>query len=710
MLENQILVFALLLLAVLLAPLLSHWTRIPSIIILILTGLTIGPNGFGIIAQNDGIKLFSTIGLLYIMFIAGIDLDLEEFRASRSRSLLFGILTFFLPAIGGFSAAYWLLGFSLDGALVIACVFSAHTLITYPIASRLGVVKDRAVAITVGGTILTDIAALLLLAVVLGKHLGDLSCFFFIRMAIAAVITTTIIFKVFPIILGWFLRHMEAERGSQFILVLVIMFISAYLAQLSGFEPIIGAFLAGLAINPLIPSSSALMNRIDFMGNTLFIPFFLINVGMSMNVSSLMGATDVFVIAATLSVVSLFSKWMASFITQISSHMTGTQRQLIFGLSGSRAAATLAIVLVGIESGILAPYLLDAAVLMILITCVISSVVTERSARRLVQRERLDLLKVDQGDKTLSITKKASLMNSVLVTVMTNIPFHRLASFAQMLRAKNSTTPLTIATVLTQGGDTAADVKKARQELERYVKEASASEVPVHATATIDYNVADGIIRLARESLADAIVMGWPRKLGDLETLLGEHAGGVISKTDKTVFLCEFPNPLNGTVGTKNRRIILVVPPFADKERGFYFWLVKTLSVAKQLSAKIVVCSTMPTFKRLTIVAGRSQKLFHINFSHWENFLMLRRQIQPSDILITVVARKGSPSYIKVMDQIPFTMQQHFSNLNRIVIYPQQFADSTSTLDSPFTLTVNRAPSFSIPWTRKLWHKIRRKG
>lgn len=708
MLENQILTFAVLLLAVLLAPLLAHWTRIPSIIILILTGLAIGPSGTGLIEQDDAVRLFSTIGLLYIMFIAGIDLDLEEFRASKYRSLLFGALTFLLPAVGGFCASYWILKFTLDASLIISCVFAAHTLITYPIASRLGVVKDRSVAITVGGTILTDVAALILLAVVLGKHTGDLSPMFFLRMAIASVLTASVIFKVFPLVLGWFLRHMEAERGSQYVLVLLIMFLSAFLAYLAGFEPIIGAFLAGLAVNPLIPSSSSLMNRIDFMGNTLFIPFFLINVGMSMNPAALVSSPDVFIIAVILTAFSLTGKWLASFFTQIASHMTGTQRKLMFGLSSSRAAATLAIVLVGIENEILPSQLLNAAVMMILLTCVISSVITERSAKRLVQRERLDLLSSKSENSFASSIKKASLRNSFLVTVMTDVPYQRLLSFAKMLRSPHSTTPLTVGTVLTQGSDTENDVRVARASLEKYVKDASAADVPVHATATIDFNVSDGIVRLAREALADGVVMGWPRKLGDLESLLGEHAGGVVTKTDKTVFLCDFPKTLNGTVGVRNRRVVLVVPPFADKENGFYFWLAKILSLARQLSAHVVVCGTTPTFRRLTVVAGRNYKMTHVNFAHWDNFLLLRRQILPSDLLVAIVARKGSPSYLHAMDQIPYTMQQHFNEYNHIVVFPQQFSDATTTHDSPFTLTVNRAPQLplpkKIPLLRKLWH------
>lgn len=707
MLENPILVFAILLLVVLLSPLILRRFKMPSIIVLILFGLVLGPHGTGLIAQGEAISLFSTIGLLYIMFIAGIDLDLEEFRASRYRSILFGVLTFLLPAIGGFCASRYVLGFSQDASLVVACVFSAHTLITYPIASRLGVVKDRSVTVTVGGTIITDIAALFILAIVMGKHTGDMSSLFFARLVVSALLIGAIVFGVFPRVLGWFLRNMEAEKGSQFILVLAILFFSSYLAQVAGFEPIIGAFLAGLAVNPLIPSTSSLKNRIDFMGNTLFIPFFLINVGMSMDFSAVLSSPMILVVAVVLTAASFLSKWSAAFLTQVVCHFSGTQRKLMFGLSGSRAAATLAIFLVGIQAGIMSPVLLNAAVVMIFLTCIVSSVVTEQSARRLVQRESLDLAngKTVPNAPWSEQTKRRP--ESVLVAVVVDYPFERLVDFSLMLRSRRSSVPLSVGTVLTESPDAEEHLRKARHSLEKYVKEASAQEVPARVIAALDYNVADGIVRLSRESMADAIVMGWPRKLGVLETLIGEHAGGVIMRTDKAVFLCDFPKPLTGTVGPKNRRIVLVAPPFANKEKGFLFWSVKLLSLSKQLNARVVICSDADTYEAVSqVLRQRSQPEF-LEFTQWDNFLTLRRHLQSTDLLMVVSARTGSPSYLRAMDQVPYTLSERFSEFNRVVVYPQQFNDSNVTLDSPFTLTVNRAPSLNHSRIGKLLHRFR---
>src|SRR5699024_5133912 len=288
-LQNPVLIFSLILFIILLAPILLKKIKIPGIIGLIIAGIVIGPEGFNVL-ESDKIEIFSTIGLLYIMFIAGLELDMNQFKAHKNKSLVFGFFTFAIPMAIGYPVYYYILGqwdehISQEAALLTASMFATHTLVSYPIVSKLGLAKNVATSITVGATILTDTAVLILLAVILGSHSGGLSQEFWIQLAIGIVLFSACMFLVIPRITTWFFRKFSSEQHSHYVFVLAVVFLAAFLSEIAGLEAIIGAFFAGLALNKLIPDSSALLQRIDFIGNSLFIPFFFISVGMIVDVS-----------------------------------------------------------------------------------------------------------------------------------------------------------------------------------------------------------------------------------------------------------------------------------------------------------------------------------------------------------------------------------------------------------------------------------------
>ncbi|HVU83798.1 MAG TPA: cation:proton antiporter, partial [Puia sp.] len=383
-LKSPVLIFSVILLIILFSPILLRKLNIPAIIGLIIAGVVLGPNGLNILAKNSAVDLFSTIGLLYIMFIAGLELDLNEFKAYRNKSIVFGFLTFVLPLSIGFPACHYILGYDFNSSFLTASMFATHTLIAYPIVSRLGVSKNQAVAITVGGTILTDTAVLIILAVIMGNSRGSLTQAFWIRLGVSFAVFSAIMFLIVPRIAKWFFRKLESEKHSHYIFVLSVVFFAAFLAQLAGVEPIIGAFVAGLSLNRLIPHSSALMNRIEFIGNALFIPFFLISVGMIVDVKILLNGPGALIVTAVLTAVALTGKWLAAFFTQLIFRYSSAQRQLIFGLSSAHAAATLAVILVGFNAGIIDENILNGTILLILITCVVSSFAAEKAGRNIV--------------------------------------------------------------------------------------------------------------------------------------------------------------------------------------------------------------------------------------------------------------------------------------------------------------------------------------
>ena len=394
-LKNPVLIFSLILFIILLSPILLRRLRIPAIIGLIISGVVIGPKGFNLIGEklmeSDGaMKLFATIGLLYIMFMAGLELDMNEFRKYRNKSFTFGFLTFIIPITLGFPICYYGLKLDLTASLLTASMFATHTLVAYPIVSKYGITKRPAVAISIGGTILTDTAVLIILAIISSSANGKLDLDFWIRLISSLTIFSIIMFVFIPRIARWFFGKLESEKTSHYIFVLSIICFAAFLAEMAGVEHIIGAFVAGLVLNKLIPHSSALMNRIEFIGNAIFIPFFLISVGMVVDLKVLFHGYWALVIAGVLTSFAIFSKWFAALLTQLIFRMTSSERQIIFGLSTAHAAATLAIIMVGYQKEILSIEIVNGTIILILITCMVASFVTENAGRKLLIETRDD--------------------------------------------------------------------------------------------------------------------------------------------------------------------------------------------------------------------------------------------------------------------------------------------------------------------------------
>lgn len=505
-LKNPVLIFSLILFIILLSPLLLKKINIPGIIGLIIAGVVIGPHGLNILAKNSAIDLFSTIGLLYIMFIAGLELDLNEFKSNRNKSILFGFFTFIIPLAIGFPVCFYLLKYNFNTSFLTASMFATHTLVAYPIVSKFGVSKNQAVAITVGGTILTDTAVLIILAVIMGNHQGSLSNEFWLKLGVSLTIFSVIMFLIIPRIAKWFFRKLESEKQSHYIFVLSVVFFAAFLAEVAGVEPIIGAFMAGLALNKLIPHSSALMNRIEFIGNSLFIPFFLISVGMLVDVSVLLNGPMALIIAATLSVVAIIGKWVAAFFTQLVFKYSKAQRQLIFGLSGAHAAATLAVILVGFNAGILDENILNGTIILILITCIVASFATEKAAKKII---------IETEDDSESLLKSNGAASEHILLPISNIEkIEKILEFAVLIKDKKSANPVSLLSVVSNNEEAEINLLKTRNKLEEFVKQASATETKVNIITTLDHNAASGITRISREIMADILILGWPQRTG----------------------------------------------------------------------------------------------------------------------------------------------------------------------------------------------------
>lgn len=655
--DNSVLVFSLILFIILLAPILLKRLRIPGIIGLIISGIVIGPHGLNLIEKNSAVNLFSTIGLLYIMFIAGLELDLGEFRKNRNKSLVFGFLTFILPISLGIPVCYYLLGYPLDTSLLTASMFATHTLIAYPIVSRLGISKNEAVAITVGGTILTDTAVLIILAVISGAEKGGLTSDLWIRLGVSITIFLLIVAFIIPRIAAWFFKRLEDEKNAHFIFVLSVVFFCAFIAELSGLEPIIGAFAAGLTLNRLIPPTSSLMNRIEFVGNSLFIPFFLISVGMLIDIKVLSQGTQALIVAGALTVVALAGKWLASYTTGYIFSFSPAQRNLIFGLSSAHAAATLAVILVGYNIGLIDDNILNGTIVLILVTCLVASFVTEDAGKKVVLES--------ESEETKEITLKTQ---RILAPVSNPITMEKLIDFAITIKEPKNAVPIIGLTVVEDGDRAQIKLLQARKMLDKVILHAAAADQKVEITATIDQNVSNGIQRVAKEMFITDIVLGWSPKNKISDIIFGKTFEGLISQTTQNVFLTRFTLPLN-----VHKKLLLVCPAFVEREEGFTQWLGRTMRLAGQLSMDVALYATEDTFSEIKEYMTSNKIAVSLQFVPTRSLrdLLKTLKLNVNDMLVLVLSRKGNVSHNPYFYELPEKIVKMFTENSVVFIYPE---------------------------------------
>lgn len=654
---NPVLIFSLLLFIILIAPILLGRIKIPGIVGFIIAGILIGPNGFNILKKNSAIELFATIGLLYIMFIAGIELDLAEFKKKKHKSFIFGFLTFAVPILIGFPVCYYLLHYSLLTSILTASMFATHTLVAYPIVNKFGIAKNEAVAVTVGGTILTDTAVLIILAVIMGSVEGELNSSFWIQLAISLTIFTATVFIVIPRIAKWFFTKLESEKTSHYIFVLSVVFFSAFLAQLAGIEPIIGAFVAGLALNRLIPHSSILMNRIEFVGNALFIPFFLISVGMLVDLRVLFRGPDALIVAGALTVVAIVGKYFSATLTQWIFKYTKNQRLLIFGLSSAHAAATLAIILVGYKAKIIDDNILNGTIILILITCVFASFAAEKASRNIVSEEELTGPEINQNQE------------NILIPIADFNNMNTMLDLAVLFKDKNSDQPINLLSVVPDSDNAQANLLIARKKLNDSAKYASGNDTMVKVIATLDHNVSSGVLRIAKEKSANIIITGWPRKNTVIDKFLGDKSAALIENSPANLFILHLHKPI-----TVHTSIQLVCPPAYLMEKNMQVWLSKVCKLSVELSLPVNCFCDESTKKHIEHALLTMKSSINFNFDPteiWKDWRKLKERIMPDDFMIVVLDRKLETTYLLSLTYTQRKLENLFESQTKLLIYPQ---------------------------------------
>ncbi|MBI4945057.1 MAG: cation:proton antiporter [Bacteroidetes bacterium] len=656
---NPVLIFTLVLLIILFAPFIFRKLKIPGIVGLILAGVAVGPYGLNLLAENSSMNLLGSIGLLYLMFLAGLEIDLRDFRINRNTSLVFGSLTFFVPLILGFFVSYFILNFKLLASLLLASMFSTQTLISYPIISRLGIIKNRAVQITIGGTIITDTAVLLLLAIIMALRNGELTAEFWLRLVVSLIGFVIAVLWIIPKISRWFLKYLEGESSSQYIYVLLVVFVSALFSQIANVEPIIGAFLAGLALNKLIPHSSALMNRILFIGNTLFIPFFLLSVGMLVNLNVLFNGAEAVTIAAILVVTAQVTKYTAAYITQKIFNYTRDERHVIYGLSTSHAAATIAIILVGYKAGMVNDAILNGTILVILTSCLISSFFTEIAGRKLA---------VTETNKKISLPEQPE---RIIVPISNPVITDKMLEFALFIKDPDSSEPIHPLTVLPDD-DTAKDIFFEQSKiLENAVKNTTGSPDKVALHTRVDLNIANGISRAVKELMATTIIFGWSRKVSTTNYFFGSIIDNLLRKTKEMIIVFKPLDPL-----FLIKKITVIAPPNAELEIGFSGWIKVVVNLSRQTNSEVIFFGQLTTLENIKTVISKTKaiKSQYKEFENMRNLFPITKNIEPSDLFVIINGRPRTISYNRYLAITPRQLAKTNNNISFAVIYPEQKA------------------------------------
>ncbi|MDD4361585.1 MAG: cation:proton antiporter [Bacteroidales bacterium] len=664
-LSNPIAIFLIVLLIILLAPILLKRLRIPHIVGMILAGLLVGPHGLNILPRDSSIDLFGQLGLLYIMFLAGVEIDLNDLRNNRYKSLVFGLFTFSIPLVLGYISSRYLLHYALASSVLMAAMYASHTLITFPMVSRMGLAKKTVVNIAVGGTIITETLVLLILAAVSSHYRHETDNMTEMRMLIGLLISVLVIFFVFPPLTRWFLKNFR-DSVLQFVFILVLAFGAALLTEYAGMHGVLGIFFAGLVLNKYIPKVSPLMNRLEFMGNMLFIPFFLISIGMMINFSVFAHGTEALYVALVMIAVALLGKWLASFLTRQTFKMSRSEELMLFGLSSGRAAVTLAILMIGYNIilgydaqnepiRLMDEYVLNGSLVLILVSCIISALATDKAAGKIL----LDEVKENPSLDTVN--------ESLLIPIANPKNIDCLVQLALLMRdSKDKLYALRVVDDIIKENSK----ENSLRQLIYASKLAAAADLRLQQVLRYDSDVANGIIHTVREYDISDVLLGLHHKLPLNDFFLGAKTRSIMTQMQKGIYINRFilrPADIH--------RILLVVPSKAEFEKGFLSWLNRMIKLASNLNAGISFYATAATInhsRQILSVQKVNVRTKWTEFDDLNNLPALADEIKKDDLLTVVLSRQGSVSFKNSFEGIAQILENKFDHCNLMLIYPNQ--------------------------------------
>ena len=678
---------------ILIAPIVMGKLRIPHIAGMVLAGMLIGPYGLNILAKDGSFDLFAHVGLIYLMFLAGLEMNMGNFRKNRVGTFTLGIMAFVIPMVMGIVVNTTVLRYGWLTSILLASMYASHTLIAYPIILRYGLSSQRSVTIAVGATAITDTLTLLVLAMVGGYFKGDITGEFWLMLFLKVAAVFFVIIYFFPRVTRYFFHHYE-DNVNQFIFVLALTFLGAIMMELIGMEGLLGAFLVGLVINRYVPNVSPLMNHLEFVGNALFIPYFLIGVGMLVNVNLLFGGVETLHVAAVMIVMALSTKWVASLVTQKLLGMRGLERRMIFGLSTAQAGATLAAVLVGyslfLPNGqrLLNDDVLNGTVILILVTCVFSSFCTESASKRMALEKKSAMPKEEVGDdEKIMISMKYPETAGLLMEV------------ANLMRNRTLNRGVVALNVVYDDEKRLYYQERGRQLLDHITKEANAIGLMVQSQVRIATNITNGIKHAFKEFNASEIIMGMHMRKDTSKTFWGKFIQGIFWGLNRQVIIVESFRPLNTL-----RCIQVAVPSRAEFEPGFYRWLERLSRMAENLECRVRFHCRVETRALIQEYIKKRHPEVRAEYqlmAHWNELPQLAREVADDHMFVVITARKGTISYKSALERLPDELTQYYQGKNLMIIFPDQYGAPMMTMAEPQHAEDKSAYAVIAGWVMK---------
>jgi Kef-type K+ transport system membrane component KefB len=683
LITDPVAIFLVVLVIILLAPVVLNRLKLPHIVGMILAGVIVGPHGLNILDRDSSFAIFGQVGLLYLMFLAGLEIDMYHLRLNMKRGIQFGLLTFFIPMIMGVLGSVCILHVNWLTAFLLASMFASHTLISYPVAARFGLTRSPAVLIAVVGTIIAVVGALIVLAGAVNIHQsGSFNISVIMSLCGKLVVYCIAILYLYPRITRQFFKRYN-DKVTQYIFVMVMVFLAAWISTAIGLEPVLGAFFAGLVLNRFIPSNSPLMNSIEFVGNALFIPYFLISVGMMINLSVVVHGQTLQV-AAIMLVIALVSKWLAAYAAQRLYRMERCDCSMMFGLTTAHTAVALAVVTTGYNmtfpdgSRMMDETILNGTVLVILITCALAPIITSSAAARIKVRTL--------SDTNANPEPKPSEKNrqvKTLIPVSNPITAASLVELAILMRTKRSGLNADkLFSIHVRNDNSPASIAIGENALRLASEAANGADCTIELIQRFDINTATGIINTIQERDISAIFLGMHHKSTLIDTFLGPKIEQIINSTNRMVVISRCFIPINTIT-----RIVVFVPDKAQYETGFSQWVLAVGNLASELGCRIIFCANLeqqPIIRGIIREATLGLRQEYRDVIDRDDFILLANRVLDDDLFVIIGARPNSVSHATEMAEMPVLLQRHFTRNNICLIFPEQFgAEPKFTFSDP---------------------------
>lgn len=681
-------IFFIVLVIILFAPLLLNKLKIPHIIGMIVAGVVIGPYGFNVLDNDSSFAIFGQVGLLYLMFLAGLEIDMYHLKLNLRRGLLFGLMTLVIPLALGVLTSVFILRLDWLTSMLLGAMYASHTLISYPVAARFGITKAPAVLIAIVGTIIAVIGALLVLAATVNvRRTGEFDIMQILLLTGKLVVWSLALLYLYPRLTRYFFKN-YSDKVTQYVFVLALVFLAAWTAQLIGLEAVLGAFLAGLILNRYVPMASPLMSSIEFVGNALFIPYFLISVGMMINVR-VIANLDTVAVSSVMLAVALLSKWIPAFIAQKINRFDRYSRDVLFGLTAAHTAVALAVVTLGYNMGMFDERILNSTILVILVTCALAPIITSAAASKL----KVKMISED-GDEVIRHTR----VNNTLIPVANTLTAPALVEMAVLMRNDRGRHSFYALHVRNENSPTAKAISSTS--LDEARKTGAMADVEVKCLERYDLNTVTGVLNVIEERDITEVILGMHRRTTVIDSFFGSKVEQLLKSTNKMIMIARCFIPVNTVT-----RIVVWVPAGAQYETGFSRWVRALARLTRQIGCRIIFCGRpdiQPLVRGVIYQENYGIRCEFRTVDSFDDFILLANKILDDDLFVVISARAQSVSYSSEMAEMPSFLQKYFSQNNLMVIYPEQFGEAavlTSFVD-PLSSDIASAPT-------RLWSRLR---